>query len=424
MNEHYERSGRSIAQNALTNSKRAESFVKGIYPTHVSFGTGCHLHDTNNRKYIDFICGLGTNLLGYGDPGVARRVYQAACSGLSLSLNTPEEYICAEKVKELFPFIETMKFLKTGTEACIAAVKIARAATGRDKILSEGYHGWTDEFVSLTPPARGVPPCAHIGKLDEFKYIDHTVAAVILEPVMVDDSQSRRDWLHGLRARCTEVGALLIFDEIITGFRFSHYSVANCYGIKPDLICLGKAIANGMPLAVVGGPYALMDDLNYFVSSTFAGERASLMAATEVMTRLQKGNMTPYLWAFGSIWRERFNKLWPEGLQIKGYATRGVLEGDPLIKALFMQETCLAGMLFGPSWFISHAHMAIDNDYFSSIEEILCQIKMGRVKLKGEMPRSPFSAKAREVTASTSAPELAKLDHETTTTRSTQPISI
>lgn len=390
-----QRAQASIAQGALTNSKRPESFVKGVYPTHVKMGQGAYLWDSKNKKYIDFICGLGANLLGYGVQSIYYKAGKQMMYGPSLSFSTPDEVECAEKVKELFPFIDCMKFLKTGTEACLAALKIARAATGRTLVLSEGYHGWGDEFVSLTPPAAGVPQNQTIKPLKHIMDITTEVAAVIVEPVITEFTPERVDYLKNLREWTRAMGAVLIFDEIITGFRFPKFSVAAYTGVKPDLILLGKAIANGLPLSVVGGSYALMNGSNYFVSSTFAGETCSLVAATETMTLLQTKHNVEKLWEAGQAWIDRFNQIWPEGIRLKAYPTRGVFEADPLTKALFMQETCRAGLLFGPSWFFNFAHAALDLDYFSTIEEIICRIKKGQVTLMGEMPRSPFAAKVR-----------------------------
>ncbi len=262
----HRRAQNCIAQNYLTNSKRPESLIKGVFPTHVSGGRGCYLFDTKGKKYLDFIAGLGTNLLGYAHTKVNAAIASQMEKGASHSLASTIELDAAEKLKELFPFVDCVKWLKTGSDACSAAVRIARAYTGRDLILSEGYHGWSDAFVSLTPPALGVPMPTPMGLLKDFE-LDRNVAAVIVEPIVTDMSETRIEWLRRLRAECTKHGVLLIFDEIITGFRFPGYSVAQHFGITPDLICLGKAIANGMPLAAVGGKYAVMNCGEYFISS-------------------------------------------------------------------------------------------------------------------------------------------------------------
>jgi glutamate-1-semialdehyde 2,1-aminomutase len=394
----HRRAQESIAQAYLTNSKRPESLVKGCYPTHIQRGQGAYLYDHDGRKYLDFICGLGTNLLGYGQEQVASAMAAELRHGYSHSFATHHEVEAAEKLKECFPFVDAVKFLKSGSEACSAAVRIARAKTIRDVVLSEGYHGWHDGFVSLTPPAIGVPDWdlvyRHLKDFPDHAW-DH-VAAVIIEPVITDWSEARVKWLHELRAKCTRHGVMLIFDEVITGFRFPKFSVASYFGVTPDLIVLGKAIAQGMPLAAVGGKYDVMNCDEYFVSSSYAGETLSLVAAKTVMHLLQTKYDLTWLWERGQDFLSEFNSLWPEKLMIEGYPTRGVLKGDPLAKALFMQEAALAGMIFGPSFFFGFPHAAESQLYMGTIKAIVQRIKNGEVKLVGEMPKSPFSQRVRE----------------------------
>ncbi len=386
-----------IAQNYLTNSKRPESLVKGVYPTHVKRGQGCFLWDHQGKKYLDFITGLGTNLLGYGHDRVNAAIAAQLAHGYSHSLATHLELETAEKLKELFPFVDAVKWTKTGSDACSAAVRIARAKTGRDWILSEGYHGTDDGFVSLTPPAVGVPPNQHVRKYVDLPETWGDVAAIIVEPVITDASDARRAWLQQLRTDCTKHGVLLIFDEIITGFRWPKFSVAECWGITPDLICLGKAIAGGMPLAAVGGKYSVMNCDEYFISSTYAGETLSLAAGKEVMTLLQTQYDCSWLWANGQRFLDEFNSLLPEKITIDGYPSRGAFKGDLLTRGLFFQEACKAGMLFGPGWWLNYPLIDEAKNAMVSIKAIMERIKRGEVKLEGELPQSPHAQRAREV---------------------------
>lgn len=391
------RAQESIAQGALTNSKRPECLVKGVYPTHLTSGRGVHVWDVENRRYIDFICGLGTNLLGYGFPDVANAIAFQASQGTSFSLATTLEVEAAEKLKEFFPFVEQLKFLKTGSEACSAAIRIARAHTGRSQVLSDGYHGWHDDFVSLTPPATGVPARSSIELLKSLGQINRDTAAVIVEPVSLDASPERRLWLEELAAHCRAAGALLIFDEVITGLRFRSHGVCNAWSITPDLICLGKSLAGGMPLAAVGGKRAVMSGAPYFVSSTYAGEAVTLAAALRVLKTLHTTFKVETLWRVGEEFKARFNRLDPLGeLQIEGYATRGVFKGDPMTKALFWQEACKAGILFGPSWFFAFPHIELVESVLSVCKDILVRIRTGSVRLEGELPATPFAQKMRE----------------------------
>lgn len=400
------RANQSIASGALTNSKRPQSFVKGVYPTHLLRGQGCSVWDTRNNQYIDFICGLGTNLLGYSNIEVTQAICAQALRGSVLSLGTVLEVETAEKVKEIFPFVDRVRFLKTGSDACNASLKIARSFTGKSLVLSEGYHGWGDDFVSLTPPALGVPSRASIAKLPtdlaliEDMWPDQSVAAIIVEPVMTDMGDERIQFLRDLRDYCSQNGIVLIFDEIITGFRFPLLSVTNYFGIEPDLICLGKAIGNGMPLSVVGGKLAVMEGADYFVSSTFAGETLALAAANKTMDLLRSNKYSVnLLWEKGDQFKSEFNRLWPDTLWIEGYATRGVFRGDDIVKALFFQEACKAGLLFGASWFFNFSHIQVMDSVLHTCKDIINRIRVGGVTLEGEMPASPFAQKVREATS-------------------------
>ena len=399
-----EQANQCIAQGALTNSKRPSTFVEGVYPTHLTKGNGCYVWDTDKRKYIDFICGLGTNLLGYANIDVNDAIVTQLNYGATLSLSTTLEIDAANRVKSIMPFVDQMKFLKTGSEACMAAIRIARAHHGLSKtkpdarcfVLSDGYHGQLDEFISLTDPALGVETMASILPLIGNENLIKSAAAVIIEPVITDWSAERVKWLKDLRAQCSESGTLLIFDEIITGFRFPRFCVANYFGVEPDLILLGKAIANGMPLSVVGGKKEIMSGTEYFVSSTFAGETLSLAAAIKTIDLLKGSRYSlDNLWQKGGEWLDTFNALWPGVLAIEGYPTRGRFVGDDMIKALFFQQAIDSGLLFGPSWFWNFSHIQKSETTLSACKDIVCKIKSGNVKLRGKMPQSPFAEKMR-----------------------------
>ena len=396
--EWKQRADRSIAHGALTNSKRVESFIEGVYPTHLVKGNGCYVWDHMKRKYLDFIGANGTNLLGYGNQLLAVHIKRAFVDGPLMSLGTPIEVEAAEKFKSAVPMIQSLRFLKTGSEACVAAITIARAYTGRKQVLSEGYHGWLNEFVSLTPPHHGIPGTmeSHMDKFEDLSQITKETAAVILEPVNLDASSERFQWLQKLREKCNETGAVLIFDEVITGFRVPKLTVTHWSGVRPDLICLGKSIGGGLPLALVGGSKAIMECENeYFVSSTFAGDTLGLTAAKQFVDIMLTKRKIEDLWEAGERFRQKFNSISPENIQIKGYGTRGVFEGSPEFKALLFQEACDAGILLGPSWFYSFPHMDCA-DVMPIIEEIIWKIKTRKVTLRGLPPRSPFAQKVRE----------------------------
>jgi glutamate-1-semialdehyde aminotransferase len=384
-----------IADGALTNSKRPASLVKGVYPTHIERGYGSTLFDVDGNRFTDFICGLGTNLFGYANPAISSAVTRAMMSGGSVfSLGSREEVVFARRIKEVFPFLDLVRFLKTGSEGCSAAVRIARAFTGREWILSDGYHGWHDAFTSITPPAYGVPINQYV--TNDFRDEDHLgdFAAVIIEPVTIDMSEDRRALLQQLREDCTATGTLLIFDETITAYRFPEYSVARHFNILPDLWIGGKALGGGLPLSVVGGRRDVMD-ADYFVSSTWAGDRLAL-AAGNVAIDLLHGDFAPEtLWVYGEEFLSRFNAISPD-VQIEGYPTRGVFKySSEKYKTLFMQEMCRAGVLIGPSWFYNKfLHDEIQN-VISIAAAVVKKINHGKVTAEGPAPVSPVAEKVR-----------------------------
>lgn len=388
------RAKEKIAQGALTNSKRPSCFVEGVYPQTAISGSGIYLTCTNKRRYIDFICGLGTNLLGYGNTLVSRAIERELKNGACLSLSSTLEVHLADMISEKFSFIDTMKFMKTGSDACLAAVKIARSATGRKKILSSGYHGWGDIFTSLTPPADGVEMFHNIRQLVSVSDIDETTAAVIVEPIELEDSTSRRQWLQSVRDACTRHKALLIFDEIITALRVPKLSVAKYYGIHPDMIVLGKALGNGLPITLVGGSRDLMHETPYFVSGTFFGERYSIAAAIEVLRIVGSRDMNQ-LWAKGQEFINRFNSIDSSAVTLKGYPTRSSFEGDPYLKALFFQEACKAGILLGPSFFFTFDHIHVMDQVLSTFEDIFRKMQTETMTLQGKLPIRPYSQEVR-----------------------------
>lgn len=391
----FDRANESIAQGCLTNSKNPKSLMFGLYPTHIKAAHKAHVWDTNDVRWLDFMCGLGCNFLGYGNDRVSRALIKYVFNGASHSLPTVHEVETAERLKEFFPFVDKFKFTKTGSLACDAAVRIARAYTGRSMVLSEGYHGHGDDFVSMTPPATGVPARDWMASL-ESDYDLTNVAAVIVEPVIVEDDRARIEWLKELRRRCTEKGVVLIFDEVITGFRYRKFGVCNAWNIRPDLICLGKAIANGMPLAAVGGRRELMDG-EYFISSTYAGDILSLAACRAVLSELHSNHDydLQHLWRMGQNWLDAFNDNL-SSVRIRGYPTRGVFEGDPTEIGMFMQELGRANVLFCKSWFFNW-HLAEHTDsVMPLIKDTLYRVAEGKVALKYPLPVAPYAAKLRE----------------------------
>jgi glutamate-1-semialdehyde 2,1-aminomutase len=395
--EWHRRALDSIHGGALTNSKRAESFVKGVYPTHFASGNGCYLYTPEGKKYIDMIAALGTNLFGYNNQQINTAVIKQMAKGSVLSFGTTIEVEAAELAKDIFPWINKVRFLKTGTEACLAALRIARAHTGKSLILSDGYHGWSDEFVSLTPPANGIYLKHDILPLKGNENLIGRAAAVIVEPVVTEFNEERVIYLNNLREETKKHGTLLIFDEIITAFRWPKFSVSNDVGVFPDIICVGKCMAGGLPLSMVGTARDVGENKDWFVSGTFYGDTYALAAFKEAVTLLKNTYKIEQLWRQGEYFKNEFNKIWPDGVRMDGYPTRGIFTAkDDLTKALFFQESCRAGILVGASWFINFKHIDLMEMMLNSFKDILFKIKNNKLELDGEMPKKPFAQTQRE----------------------------
>lgn len=400
--EIYTRSQDSIAQEALTNSKRPSCFVKGVYPTHVDGGDGVYLY-ADGKDYIDMIAGLGSCLFGYGHPIINRAIIDQLSTGTSYSLSSKLEVELAEKLKTVLPWCEQFKFLKTGSEACTAALRIARAYTGRELVLTEGYHGWHDEFVSLEEPALGVTGSFKIKKLanDDGSEVP---AAVIIEPILLEHDKKRIDELRQLADKCAKTHTILIFDETITGLRYPNMSVSSYYGIKPDLIIMGKALGGGLPLYLVGGKKKVMSCDEYFVSSTFAGETASMAACSKIIDLLKSTDRDDYGYDLNRLWNKGRSfhlilnsHLERVGLHYKGYPTRSRIQGSDVNQALFFQEMCRAGLLFGPTLFFGFQHIDYSVEILNTVKDVSIRLMtMNESDLLGEMPRSPFAERVRK----------------------------
>jgi len=274
-----------------TGSKRPDAMfganVDG--PTHITDARGCRIRTTDGAWLIDLTAALGAVSIGYADPAVTDAVCRAAARGPAAGLPYTEEVTLAERLCALVPSAEQVRFLKTGAEACAAAVRIARAQTGRDLVLGSGYFGWLDWWA----PALGVPAGAHHDYRHlpfndrerwhhELQAVGDRLAAVIVEPIV--DVLADVEWLRELRVHCDRVGAVLIFDEVKTGFRLHRGGAQALLGVTPDLTTLGKAIANGYPLAaVVGSSRVMQATQRTWISSTLATELTALAAAHAVL---------------------------------------------------------------------------------------------------------------------------------------------
>jgi glutamate-1-semialdehyde 2,1-aminomutase len=270
--------------------------------------SGCRVWDSEGREYLDYLMALGAVALGYGHPAVTAAVTEAAHQGVVGPLPPVLEEALAADLCRAMPWLERVRFLKTGAEAVAAAVRLARVLTGRDAVLGCGYHGWLD--WCQTAEGRGVPAAtrALYGELP-FNQPERTreliraagdrLAAVVFEPVILEPPTA--EWIAVLREETLRAGAILVADEIKTVCRLAVGGGCERFGIRPDLVVMGKAIANGFPLAVVGGRAEVMEAVSRtWISSTLATEVVSLAASRATLAVMAEAQVSAHIHRVGA----------------------------------------------------------------------------------------------------------------------------
>ena len=365
-----------------TFSKSKLQFPPDAAPLFVTHGDGGKVYDADGNEYVDMVSALLPNVLGYRDPDVDLAIRKQLTRGISFSLATDLEIELAERLRKHIPSAEMTRFGKNGTDVTSAAVRLARAATGRDRLVMLGYHGWQDWFIGATTRNLGIPaavsalshmaPYGNLGGVEAlFAAYPGEIAALILEPMNAIEPPA--GYLASLKDLTHRHGALLIFDEMITGFRWSIGGAQSYYGVTPDLACFGKAMGNGMPISAVVGRaeiMKLMEDI--FYSGTFAGETLSLAAAIATIDKLERDCVTDNLWDMGGALmqavRDRIKKNNLDGvIGLVGAAPWSILSfkdhataSKEAIKTLFLREMLAAGVLINASHNICHAHSPTD----------------------------------------------------------------
>ena len=368
----------SIPLGSQTFSKSKTQYPVGISPLYAAKSKGAYLWDIDGNKYIDLVNSLAAITLGYGDKGLEKSILKQLKLGVSLSLPTKIESEVAELIIELVPSAEMVRFSKNGSDATSAAIRLARAFTGRDQIVACGYHGWHDWYIGTTSRNKGIPTAVS-ALTHNFQYNDieslksalklneGKVAAVIIEPM--NDTYPQPGFLEEVQVLAKKAGAVLIFDEVITGFRFSEGGAQKLFNVTPDLATFGKGIANGFPLSAVVGRREIMKEMEHvFISGTFGGELLSLAAARYVLKKHQKNEICGDLVNKGNVLSELTNELIDSfGLSnvvsLSGHPTWKFLRWNGLgeysaaeIKTFFMQEIFQEGVLVLNSHNISQAH--------------------------------------------------------------------
>lgn len=382
---------------AQTLSRRPAAFPEGAVPAYLTRGKGSHVWDVDGHEYIDWICGLGAIGLGYAHPAVVAAAEGALKDGATLSLPSPLEAEVAEALCAYLPCAQQVRFVKTGSEACAAAVRIARIATGRERVLVCGYHGWHDWYAASRPVHEGVPK-AMVDLVTTFEYngvwdVNDTesswYAAVIMEAALHD--KPNPGWLRSIRQWCTKTGTVLIWDENVTGFRWPGGSAQRAYGLRPDLAVVGKALANGLPLAAVVGPRRLMRHAEV-ISGTFGGDLVALAAAKAVLAEYTKRDVPKMIWETGAALMAQANKslgALGSAFQFTGYPCKPKLVGGTRRDmAILVQELALRGVLVHPAgWYVSAAHTMAD---VKKTVEALMAADTSTAPLRGKLHREPF----------------------------------
>lgn len=392
--ELYKRALGLIPSVTQTLAKGPTQYVNGASPKYLVKGKGSHVWDADGNEYIDYNMAIGPLSLGYAYPKTDDAVKKQLEDGITFSLMHPLEVEVAELLREILPNAEAVRYSKTGADVTSAAIRLARAYTGKNKILCCGYHGWHDWYISVTARNHGIPEAVqaisytfNYNDINSLKNsIDDDVAAVILEPVVFQEPKD--NFLHKVAELCEENNIVLIFDEMWTGFRMALGGAQEYFGITPDLATYSKAIANGMPISVLTGKRKIMDlaDEDIFFYTTFGGEALSLAAVKATIEEMKEKNVPKYLNEHGKKLKDGYNKISNElGMnytKASGYNWRSIITfdasaGDPLIlKSFVQQEMIKRGVLWSGFHNMSFSHSDEDINYtLKAYEEVLPLLK-------------------------------------------------
>lgn len=422
----YSESARLLARARLvtpggsqTLSRAVSMWGEGSAPAFAQRAKGAHLWDVDGHRYVDWLLGLGSVILGHAHPEVDEAVIQRIRDGSHPTLSTRLEADVAELLCEAVPCAESVRFVKTGSEAAEAAVRIARSFTGRDMIVLSGYFSWHSWYAATKIKHPGVPvvleTLAHAFPYNDLEALEGElqahegrVAAVMLEPTLYEAPQP--GFLEGVRLLANTHGALLIFDEVVTGFRWANGGAQEYFGVVPDLATFGKAMGNGYPIAAVCGRRDVMDPHALVVSSTFGGEGVGLAAAKAVLEIYRREDVIGHLWRIGAEFAQRTTALLT-GLPfvVDGYPCKPRLkctDDDPerarLLMSLVLQQAAARGVLLhlsGESISYAHGETELDQtdaalrDVFALVREALEDGKI-RKRLIGD----PYEEGFRKIT--------------------------
>lgn len=410
-------------------SKRSERFLPGLWPSYYAKAKGCEVWDIGGNHYYDFAqMGVGSCVLGYADDDVDDAVVKAIRNGSMCTLNCPEEIELAEKLISLHPWAEMARFSRTGGEACTIAVRIGRAASGKSKVAFCGYHGWHDWYLSanlgdssnldgqLLPglDPLGVPRELretaipfNYNKLSELEAIvdkyPNEIGVIIMEPER--GNLPAPGFLEGVRNIATKIGAVLIFDEVTSGFRINLGGIHLVRGINPDIAVFGKALGNGYPISVIIGRRSVMEQAQgTFISSTFWTERIGYTAALATLKKMEEQNVQKALIHYGELINEGWRKLSQKhgvDISISGIPPLTHISFNvqfPLaVQTFYAQEMLEYGYLLGAAVYTTYAYSdEVIQKFCEQSDPVFEKIKMALdtgdlfSRLKGEVIHSGF----------------------------------
>ena len=362
---------------AQTYSKSYRYFSRGVAPSYMDRGEGCYIYDVDGNRFLDFMCALGPVTVGYNEPEVNEAVIRQVNRFASGTLQSELEVELAEKLCEIIPCAEMIRFVKNGSDATTAAVRLARAYTGRDMILMSGYHGMHDWSIGASENHKGVPAAVR-ALTKNFIYNDiadlernlseNEVAAVILEPIQSDGPKT--GYLEAVKELAHRYGALLIFDEVVSGFHYALGGAQELFGVIPDMVAFGKGLANGYPISAVAGRKDLLQQIEegVFVSTTFGGDSIAMAAALATIRILEQPGFYDHIRKIGTMLRdgiqERIDRYdlkdvlsvsgMPQhaGVAFEGHGSLSYLD----IQSVYSQEILRSGILVFAIYFLNKHH--------------------------------------------------------------------
>lgn len=398
-----ERALKIIPSGAQSSSKSIKQFPYGISPYFIEKALGCRTWDVDGNEYIDFISGLLTVNLGYQDPDVDDAVRRQMNNGVIFSLSNILEIELAEKIIEMVPCAEMVKFGKNGSDVTSAAVRLARAYTKREHIAYCGYHGWHDWYAGNVPKYQlGVPEVVkkltHSFEYNNIKSLENLflefpnqIAAVIMEPMHFEFP--KENFLNEVKNVTSSNGTLLIFDEIITGFRVDEGGAQKMFLVTPDLACFSKGMANGYPLAALVGKGAVMKILHdTSFSLTFGGETLSIAASLATLTKIQQKKVPDSIAKCGNYLINGIQQLIYEYdlsniVRILGHPSLTYLLFSDInkytsldIKTYYLQEVLKRGILTFGAHGLNYSHTINDIDYLLSVYDEVFKLLKLRIK--------------------------------------------